>query len=286
MQSVVKKTAAHWSRLGSVAICLSIALLSQAQATVVTLPVPAQADGEVHNPGLWEEYSLYRPAHTEADGQQLPILFFLHGAGRRGTDPSQVQSLPPLAAAANGHEYPFIIAAPQVRPQRSTGESRVLDELEVFMEDVIEMTNADRSRVYIAGQSMGGRGTWDLMMRKPDYFAAGIPIAGASNTVPRAARLIDVPIWAFHGRLDKVVPVERSIELIDAIEAAGGQKAQLTIYEDGKHDVWWRTLNRNSEVYDWMLAQQNHDIPEPSSIASVALLTGLLTYRRSGYRRS
>lgn len=249
-----------------------------------TFLVPAQAAGEVQRPGLWEEFSLYHLAPTEAHDEQFPILFFLHGTGRHGPDPAQVQGLPPLAAAVGGHGFPFIIAAPQVREGRSTGESRVQDELEVFFEDVIKMTNADQSRICLVGQSVGGRGAWDLLMRKPDYFAAAVPIEGASGTVPKASTLTEVPIWAFHGRLDDVVPVESSIELIDTIRAAGVTQARITIYEDGGHSVWWQALAKDAEVYDWLLSQQNGTVPEPSSMTSVLVFTAVCLNRRTTSR--
>lgn len=245
---------------------------------IQVLEVPAQARGEVSRPGLWREFSLYEPeVSTDVADVKRPILFFLHGAGRRGQDPSKVQSLPPLAAAGNGHDYPFIIAAPQVIAGRTSSEAAVLNELETFFEDVIQMTDADRSRVYIVGQSMGARATWDLLMRNPNYFAAAVPIAGWSNSVNQAAALTDIPIWAFHGRLDNTIKVERSIEIIDAIEAAGGDNARLTIYEDAGHSVWWQTLRKDSDVYPWLVAQQ---LPEPGAAAVVSSMAGLLLLRR------
>ena len=63
--------------------------------------------------------------------------------------------------------------------------------------------------------------------------------------------LKDVPVWAFHGAKDKVVPLEESEEMVAAINARGGN-AKLTVYPDAGHDSWTETYD-NPEFYDWLL---------------------------------
>jgi predicted peptidase len=60
-----------------------------------------------------------------------------------------------------------------------------------------------------------------------------------------------VPIWAFHGDKDNVVPVKESQEMVDAINEFGG-RAKLTVYPNANHDSWTQTYN-NPELYDWLL---------------------------------
>jgi dipeptidyl aminopeptidase/acylaminoacyl peptidase len=69
-----------------------------------------------------------------------------------------------------------------------------------------------------------------------------------------ADKLNDVPVWAFHGAKDNLVPVKESEEMVQAIKAAGGD-AKLTVYPDAGHDSWTATYN-NQELYDWLL--QHH----------------------------
>ena len=66
-----------------------------------------------------------------------------------------------------------------------------------------------------------------------------------------AFRLKDVPVWAFHGAKDKVVPLKQSEEMVNAIKARGGN-AKLTVYPDAGHDSWTETYN-NEELYEWFL---------------------------------
>jgi predicted peptidase len=98
---------------------------------------------------------------------------------------------------------------------------------------------------------MGGYGTWSLASEYHDRFAAIAPICGGGERL-LAGKLKDVPVWAFHGELDKTVPIERSREMVDAVNHAGGN-AKLTVYPDAAHDSWTVTYD-NKELYKWFLS--------------------------------
>ena len=102
----------------------------------------------------------------------------------------------------------------------------------------------------LTGLSMGGYGTWALASKYPDRFAAIAPICGGGKRF-MAYRLKDTPVWAFHGAKDRVVPLEESEEMVNAINARGGS-AKLTVYPDAGHDSWTESYD-NSELYDWLL---------------------------------
>ena len=88
----------------------------------------------------------------------------------------------------------------------------------------------DRRRIYITGLSMGGFGTWDAVVRRPNFFAAAVPICGGGD-VEQAAKLKNLPIWAFHGDADPVVPVEGTTAMIESIRKSGGEP-KMTIYPE------------------------------------------------------
>jgi predicted peptidase len=98
---------------------------------------------------------------------------------------------------------------------------------------------------------MGGYGTWAVAALAPDRFGAIAPICGGGYSF-FGANLKDVPVWAFHGGADPLVPVQRSQEMVDAVNQAGGQ-AKLTVYPDVGHDSWTETYN-NDELYRWFLS--------------------------------
>jgi len=115
----------------------------------------------------------------------------------------------------------------------------------------------DPERVYLMGNSMGGYGTWQLAMSMHSYFAAAVPICGG-GMYWNAGRLVDLPIWAFHGEIDPVVHLQESKNMVNAINERGG-RARLSVYPDTKHDAWTATFS-NPEVYAWMLTKRRKAI--------------------------
>src|SRR6185503_10295695 len=79
----------------------------------------------------------------------------------------------------------------------------------------------DPARIYATGQSMGGFGTWSIITQHPDLFAAAIPICGGGDP-SQAPKTKAMPIWAFHGNADTVVPVENTRGMIRALLSVGG----------------------------------------------------------------
>lgn len=215
------------------------------------------------NWGLNGDYLLYLPDDYNPENDPYPVLFFLHGAGALGNDLTKVSNLPPMLQAENGNrDFSFIVVAPQCLPAFRWSEEAVQVELMTFFQEVAEIYNIDEDRIYLCGQSMGGRGTSVLLDNYPDYFAAAAPICGA-NDPATAPALVDIPIWAFHGRLDQTIVPEFSIDMVNAIVAAGGTRARLTIYEDIGHEVWW-TVFKRPDIYDWFLSHRKGVAPEPS----------------------
>ncbi|MDD4496475.1 MAG: prolyl oligopeptidase family serine peptidase, partial [Eubacteriales bacterium] len=95
----------------------------------------------------------------------------------------------------------------------------------------------DKSRIYVTGLSLGGFGTWDIISRHPELFAAAIPVCGGGDP-SYAEVLVDMPIWTFHGSADSIVPVEGTREMVEALKAAGSELIKYTEYENAEHNVW------------------------------------------------
>ncbi len=183
--------------------------------------------------------------------EKLPLLVFLHGAGERGTDPMIMccHSVPKIFQEPNS--YPCVMAAPQC----PDGETWImhLPELRDFILDCTERYGCDPDRVSLTGISMGGYGTWELATQYPDLFAAIAPVCGG-GTAWRAAQLKNLPIWAFHGDCDTAVLPARSLEMVDAVTAAGG-KPELTLFHNVGHDSWERAY-RKTTCIDWLISQR------------------------------
>lgn len=112
----------------------------------------------------------------------------------------------------------------------------------------------DPNRIYLVGQSMGGFGTWDLLARRPDLFAAAIPVCGGGDPA-QGPRLKDVPIWTFHGDADTVIPLERTRTMATAIEAAGSCTFRYWEYLGAGHDQCSERAFTEPALVDWLFAQ-------------------------------
>jgi predicted peptidase len=109
----------------------------------------------------------------------------------------------------------------------------------------------DVDRIYLIGQSLGGMGVWDIVAKRPDMFAAAVPICGAGNT-DRIDRARDVAIWAFHGALDTTVPVDGSREMVARLEAVDGN-IRYTEYADVGHNSWERAF-ADPRLPEWLFS--------------------------------
>jgi len=105
----------------------------------------------------------------------------------------------------------------------------------------------------VIGHSMGGYGAWALAARAPDRLAAAIQICGGGITA-WCRRLRDMPLWAFHGDADSVVPVDETRRMVRAIRDMGNQHAKETIYSGVEHDSWTATY-ADPKVWAWLFAQ-------------------------------
>ena len=210
------------------------------------------------------EYLLSLPeGYTESE-ESWPLILFLHGAGERGTDLSQVAKHGPPKLAADGNkDLPFIIVSPQL-PQGTwwTGELQ-MDTLNALLDDIVARHRVDEDRIYVTGLSMGGYGTWHMAAAYPDRFAAIAPICGGGNPGD-AAKIAHLPIWVFHGEKDRAVTIDKSEEMVEALKKAGSD-VKFTVYPDAGHNVWTRTYN-NPELYEWFLEHQRTDRADPSLI--------------------
>jgi predicted peptidase len=197
------------------------------------------------------KYLLYLPTGYGRTDRKWPLMLFLHGAGERGDDLDQVKKHGPPKLVKEGRGLPFIIVSPQCPSEMWWTE--MLDMLVALLDEVQSSYAVDPDRVYLTGLSMGGYGTWGLACREPQRFAAIAPICGGGQRY-LAERLRNVPVWAFHGAKDPVVPLRESTEMVEALKRAGGE-AQLTVYPEAQHDSWTQTYD-NLQLYEWFLSHR------------------------------
>lgn len=191
-----------------------------------------------------------------------PLVIVLHGAFECGDD--GVMPARPLPAAfvqfMRSRAGARVLLPQFPATQRSWTREwhpRVLH----LLEEVRQQHEVDPNRTYLLGLSMGGQGCWCLASEYPDLFAAAMPMCGQGNP-EWAPRLKELPIWAFHGDRDAVIPVSGSREMVEAVRQAGGERLRYTEYEDVGHDCWTRTL-ADLSVLEWLVEQSKDGIHVP-----------------------
>ncbi len=183
--------------------------------------------------------------------KKYPVILLLHGAGTRGDDIERLKTHPYFLHTENIENFGFITAAPQC------SEETWFDMFETLKKFALYIFNSDftdKERFYVTGASMGGYAAWQLAISLPQIFAAAVPICGGGMYWD-AERLVNVPVWAFHGAKDKVVFPEESKKMVTAVNNAGGN-AKLTIYPENEHNSWDDTYS-NQKVYEWLLTHKN-----------------------------
>jgi predicted peptidase len=203
------------------------------------------------------------PAGYEPGGEKRwPLVLFLHGAGERGADPALIAKNGPPKLAAEGREFPFILVSPQCPLDQRWDDEALI----AWLDHVISRHKVDTGRVYITGLSMGGYGAWSLAVNHPERFAAAAPICGGGNGIDvllaegaRKQALQSLPIWAFHGARDMVVPLSESERMLAALNRVGCTKVQLTVYPEAEHDSYTETYN-NPKLYEWLLGHRRAPI--------------------------
>lgn len=203
------------------------------------------------------DYLLYLPDEYDADSQEKwPLLLYLHGTiPGSGLDSMKLGSdIGEIVEQGNGR---FLIAAPRGEGQYEFwATDEMLASLDSLLEEIQGALSVDAQRIYLAGTSSGGNGAWVLGLHDPERFAALVSMMGSYGwpfTVPEnMCDLKNVPVWAFHGADDDVVPLDAEQMLVNALEDCGGD-VQFTVYPDIGHDISDQVY-ANPELYDWLLS--------------------------------
>jgi predicted peptidase len=234
--------------------------------------VPGQTElfeKRIYRSGDFEmPYRLHVPENFDT-AMRYPIILYFHGSGERGTDNEVTlkHGVQNFVQAEYLEKYPCFILVPQCMPEHrwvevhwSLPSHTRPEQMSVPMCMAVEILDLtidfypiDTTRMYVTGLSMGGFATWDIISRFPDRFAAAVPVCGGGDTT-LASFMIHVPVWAFHGELDKVVLPSRSVDMVDAINNNGGN-AKLTMFETVAHNAWDKAYT-NPKMIDWLFSQQ------------------------------
>lgn len=206
------------------------------------------------------------------DGEEYPLVLFLHGAGERGNDNEKqlVHCSRVFTNPVNREKFPCYVIFPQCpeasfwsyRPERLKSystesfpeefpQTEIMAGVMQLVEDFIKNNPVDRNRIYITGLSMGAMATYDTVIRYPDFFAAAVPICGAVNP-DRISSDIKTPFRIYHGASDNVVPVTGSRNAYRALKSAG-VPVTYTEFPGVEHGSW-NAAYTDPELLPWMFS--------------------------------
>lgn len=269
---------------------LMILTLSLCATTILTI----QAEGEktvdmaslfdaktfTSSKGTKLNYRIYLPKDYDAR-EEYPLILFLHGAGQRGDDNfSQLKlGINEPFKQTDSEIYNCIVVAPQCPTTdkwvnvpdwgycgydtTKISESESLSAVVELLENLQSTYSVDGNRLYVTGLSMGGFGTWDLLVRHPDLFAAAMPLCGGVD-YRQASKIKEIPIWTFHGQQDETVPCVGTEKMVEELEKLNGN-CIYTPMPDSGHVIWTEVYARE-DVIPWLLSHHlsnGEEIYEP-----------------------
>ncbi|MBS1946129.1 MAG: prolyl oligopeptidase family serine peptidase [Bacteroidetes bacterium] len=220
-------------------------------------------------------YRILYPLNYSA-AKKYPLVFFLHGSAQRGKDNDKQLAWGAnlFLDSANRKKFPAIAIFPQC-PTTSLwgaiGFAHFGDSLRYFFpasqtpiepmqlllglcDEMAKNNSVDTNRVYVGGFSMGGFATFEVLWRKPHFFAAAFAICGAGNADQAHLYADKYPIWIFHGDADRVVPVANSRLMYKTLKAEGAE-VKYTEYHGVGHDSYKKALAEPG-LLPWLFAQR------------------------------
>lgn len=222
-------------------------------------------------------YRLLLPENFDP-AKSYPLVLFLHGAGERGNDNAKqlVHGSKLFLMPEARKNYPAIVVFPQcdsldfwsnvlIKTNDSTkkwefefqenGEpTKAMSLLLQWLPGFENQFLIQPQHRYVMGLSMGGMGTFEIVRRKPGYFAAAIPICGGAHpkTVPAMKQ---TNFWIFHGQKDDVVPYQFSEKIAKAFSVLYVKgEVSLTLYEDANHNSWDKAF-AEPDLLPWLFSK-------------------------------
>ncbi|MEN8188120.1 MAG: alpha/beta hydrolase-fold protein [Bacteroidota bacterium] len=206
-------------------------------------------------------YISYTPKeYNKNQTKKWPLIIYLHGGSSRGNDTTKLYSNGIPDQIWRGREFPFVIISPQcpINQRWSTDNW-----FENFYKEITTDFRIDTNKVYLTGVSLGGSGTWYLAMKHPEKFAAIAPVSGFTRHMDyikkNTDKLNDLPIWTFHGKIDKIVEFEDTEWVVKQLREKN-KEIKFTIEPNVGHWMDW-VVYKEEYLYKWFLKhdKRNHE---------------------------
>jgi predicted peptidase len=198
--------------------------------------------------GKTMSFGYFKPKNNNP---KAPLIIWLHGGGEGGTD----ASIPLIANKAINYASDEIqayfggayVLAPQCpgawmhdkdgKMQPGSGEDVYNVGLMKMIKDfVAKHPDIDTKRIYLGGCSNGGYMSLKLILKEPNYFAAGYISALAYQsqyiTDAQMNSIKNVPIWFVHSKDDNTTkPNETVVPVYERLKKAGAKNVFFSYYD-------------------------------------------------------
>ncbi len=216
-------------------------------------------------------YWLYTPANPT---ENMPLIVYLHSATGKGDDLTLLTSIdgfPRYLAEGSLGDVRAYVAIPQL-PAEQRGWANVGTSVCELTEAVLATYSIDRANVSLTGHSVGGTGSWNIAIARPDLFARIAPLSGGVRASKETlAALQDIPVWAFVGSVDDVIDPAMSARMVEALQNRGAN-AGLTVFEGAGHEdvPALAYLDESLDVVGWLIGAttQIGAQSDPSAVVS------------------
>lgn len=203
-------------------------------------------------------YRILYPDHYKKN-KKYPLVLFLHGSGERGdnNESQLVHGARLFLDSLNREKYPALVLFPQCTAEGYWASVKInrtqlpLDlefdynrpithDLQAAIE-LVEKIRAtekiNKKRIYVAGLSMGGMGTFEAAYRFPNLFAAAVAICGGADVEAYDKRVSKIPFRIFHGQKDDVVEIRHSRAIVEKLKTLDASVEYIE-YPKANHNSW------------------------------------------------
>lgn len=222
------------------------------------------------------EYALYTPANLKP-GEKYPIALFLHGCCGTDNHASLRNAVdPPVRMwhqfGANKQQIPTYI----ISPATSRGWKQHFGDIKAVIDELVQNHQGDPTRIYVCGFSMGANGTYQILQKYPDLFAAAFTMG--SDYSGDSVKLKDIPLWMNQGETDWFSRKMR--KQVAALRVLNGDKLDTgstwttgvnplyTNFKDMGHVIQWPAVSMQ-DATEWAYSKINDGNKYPTIFFSL-----------------
>ena len=207
--------------------------------------------------GKTRQFTILAPSKY-SNRKPTGVLVFLHGAVSQPAPGGGANEAGMFAPAVK--RLGLVVIGPSTYDRVGWDAPACRELVHHALEVAKQHYNVDENRVWIAGDSDGGRGTYALLETGATFFGAAVPVIGAPGGVTRFLNLKNVPLFAINGETDQTFPVDHVRPLVEGMQALGIDLVYKEIAGEGHQPRFFLTYA--DEICDFLEAHPRAPFPK------------------------